>query len=312
MPIDLKQIASVANLEFLAKKVVEGFITGLHRSPFHGFSVEFAEHRQYRAGESTRFIDWKLYARTDKLFVKRFEEETNLRCFFVIDTSSSMYFPENEDKNRFLKHKAAFSALAAAALSELMRRQRDATGLCLFEENTYLNLAAKTSITHQRQVFAELEKCIDRKPEKGRTTDLIKNLHLLAEQLPRRSVIVLFTDAWTNANDKTEDILDCFRHLKHQRHEIILFHVTDKAMEINLDLPDRPYRFIDVESGQEVKTHLAGIKEAYKTATEQYLNTLKMGCARYGVDWIEADMALGLDPILMGYLAKRRKFMGAK
>ena len=151
---DILQFQQFHNLKFISKEVVEGFITGLHRSPFHGFSVEFAEHRLYNKGESTKHIDWKLFARTDKLFVKRYEEETNLRCQLVIDTSSSMYFPVGEYT------KLDFSVDAAAAIIYMMRKQRDAVGVSLFGESLQLHTPCKSSVTHQRYLFSELEKLL--------------------------------------------------------------------------------------------------------------------------------------------------------
>ena len=150
--IDLKKVKEFANLEFLAKQVVEGFITGLHKSPFHGFSVEFSEQRLYNNGESIKNIDWKLFARSERLYVKEFEEETNLRCHLVIDTSSSMYFPD------ILENKIHFSVYAAAAIMELCRRQRDAVSLALFDESLKLFLKAKSTSVHQKLILSNLEK----------------------------------------------------------------------------------------------------------------------------------------------------------
>jgi len=303
--IKIEELSKFGNLEFLARKIVEGFITGLHRSPFHGFSVEFAEHRQYRSGESSRFVDWKLYARTDKLFVKRFEEETNLRCFLVVDASPSMYYPEDTERGKILRNKAGFSAMAAAALSELMRRQRDASGLYVLEGAELRGLPAKMNQTHQRLLFHELERVMDGAGSEG-SVDLADSLHRLAERLPRRSVVVLFSDLWAGDVNSVEPLLDAFRHLRHNRHEIIVFHVTDKKTEQMLDLPDRPYRFVDLETGAEIKAHSSSVRKMYQESSQAYIAALKLGCARYGAEWVEADIAEGFDRVLWGYLIKRK------
>ena len=176
--INRKELQAYTHLELLAKQVVEGFITGLHKSPFHGFSVEFAEHRLYNSGESTRHLDWKLYAKTDKLFVKRYEEETNLRCRIVLDVSSSMYFPEDRKKGEL--NKLDFSIYAAAALVELLKKQRDAYGLSTFSSSIETHTQAKSNATHMRLVYAELEKLLDQQSS-GKQTSAVESLHHIAE-----------------------------------------------------------------------------------------------------------------------------------
>ena len=182
---DLRQ---VDNIELLAKQVVEGFIIGLHKSPFHGFSVEFAEHRLYNPGESTKNIDWKVYARSDKMFIKRYEEETNLRCQIVIDTSSSMYFPENDGKK---PNKLQFSALAAASLMNLLKRQRDAYGLSIFDNKLHQHTKCKSSNTHYRLLLTYLDALI-KDQTKQKSTSAAECLHQIAESIHRRSLVVIF------------------------------------------------------------------------------------------------------------------------
>ena len=185
--IDRLKLAHFGNLELLAKQVVEGFITGLHKSPFHGFSVEFAEHRLYNKGESTRHIDWKLFARSDKLFTKKYEEETNLRCQIVIDCSSSMLFPKDAELNKF-----EFSVYAAASLIELLKRQRDAVGLSLFTDKLELHTAAKSSMTHHRYLYGELEKRMTNYSETAKKdTNAIQAIHDVAELCHQRSLVVI-------------------------------------------------------------------------------------------------------------------------
>ncbi len=307
MAIDIESLSRFSNIEFLAKQVVEGFITGMHRSPFHGFSVEFAEHRPYRSGETTRFIDWKLYGRTDKMFVKRFEEETNLRCHLVVDQSASMFFPDRKHKPKLIRHKAAFSAMCAAALSEVMRRQRDASGLMLFDEEVRTYLPAKMSQTHQRILFHHLEPLLSETPPLSRKGNPAKVMHDLAERLPRRSLVVVFSDFMGPGPNHTEEVLDAIRHLRHQKHETLLFHVVDEALELDFNLPNRPFKFVDLETGLEVKAMPSAVKEQYVSAMKKMTETMSMGAAKYGATWIPADINRGFEEVLWAYFIHRQK-----
>jgi uncharacterized protein (DUF58 family) len=192
--MDPSLLQRFGRLELLARQSVEGFITGLHKSPFHGFSVEFAEHRLHNPGESTRYIDWKLFARTDKLFVKRFEEETNLRCQLVIDCSGSMWYPAEVDPNGSEMNKLKFAVHSSAALMEMFRRQRDAVGLSLFSENLDEHIPAKSSTSHMRMVYHALEQLLDSANTKRKGTAAVESLHQIAEACPRRSLVVVFSD----------------------------------------------------------------------------------------------------------------------
>src|SRR6188768_539680 len=200
MPINQQEVQQISHLELLARQVVEGFITGLHKSPFHGFSVEFAEHRLYNTGEATRHIDWKLFGRTDKLFVKRYEEETNLRCQLIIDNSSSMHFPE-EGKNKPL-NKINFSVHAAAAIAYMLRLQRDAVGLSIFSDNIEVHTPARSNTMHHKMLFAEMEKRIeDPHIQTGKKTMGASALHEIAERLHKRSLVVIFSDMMESSED---------------------------------------------------------------------------------------------------------------
>jgi uncharacterized protein (DUF58 family) len=312
--IDIQDVSKLASFEMLAKQVVEGFITGLHRSPFHGFSVEFAEHRQYNTGESTRHIDWKLYAKTDKLFVKRYEEETNLRCHIIMDTSTSMFFPVKDDKVSLVKNKATFSAYAAAALTELMRKQRDAFGLTTIDEKINFHSPDKSSVLHQRHLLNELEKLTSPKAyTQKKTTSLSKLIHQLAEMLHRRSLVIIFSDMFANAlnaadiESEKELLFQSLQHLRHNKHEVILFHVHDAKLEHGFDFDNRPYRFIDLESGAEVKLNPLQIKEQYTQALTKYIAELKLKAAQYKIEFMEADINEGFEQILWNYLVKRAK-----
>jgi uncharacterized protein (DUF58 family) len=296
-----------SNLEMLAAQVVEGFIVGLHRSPFHGFSVEFAEHRLYNAGESTRNLDWKVYARTDKLFVKRFEEETNLRCQIVVDASSTMYFPWDEKRRDELKYKNkfCFAAQSAAVLMNALKRQRDAFGLTLFDDDVRVVTQCKSTTTHYRQVLAHLANRIE-EPVLNKATNLAKTLHQVADSTHRRSMIVIFTDVVERMSD-TEDLFSALQHLRHNKHEVILFHVTDKAKELDFEYENRPYLFVDMESGEQVRLQPNQIKAWYVEQVQTFIEQLKLRCLQYKIDFVEADINRGFYPILQTWMAKREK-----
>lgn len=301
MPINQQEIEAYSNLEIIAKQVVEGFITGLHKSPFHGFSVEFAEHRIYNTGESTRYIDWKLFGRTDKLFVKRFEEETNLRCQILIDNSSSMYFPEG------IHNKMKFSVYAAAAIVHLLKKQRDAFGLSLFNDEVNFHADAKSSLVQQKMIWHKLEELLA-KPTITKTTNVAGALHQIADSIHKRSMVVIFSDMM-NSMDDEENIFNALQHLKYNKHEVMLFHVVDKSKEIDFDFESRPYEFIDLESGQHVKVHSNAVKDAYQKAVGAYALALQNKCAQYKIDFIEADIARGFNQVLTPYLVKREKMI---
>lgn len=297
--LSLEQLSAFDNLEFLARQVVEGFITGLHKSPYHGFSVEFSEHRLYNTGESTRNIDWKLYARTDKLFVKRFEEETNLRCQLVIDASGSMFFP-NEQAS-----KLRFSVYAAAALLNLFRRQRDAVGLTTFTEQVDFSIKPRSSSAHHKILLGELEKLLNTSRSQT-STRAIAALHEIAETAHPRSLIVVFSDMF-EPGSHSDALFAALQHLRYNKHEVILFHVVDAPQEMEFNYENRPHVFIDMESGAEVKLNPVSIQEAYQEKAKSYRQELLLKCGQYKIDFVEADISKGLHQVLMPYLLKRGK-----
>ena len=297
---ELKEVQQIKNLEFMAKQVVEGFIVGLHKSPFHGFSVEFAEHRVYNPGESTKNIDWKVFARTDKLFTKRYDEETNLRCHIVIDASSSMYYPSKKD----VVNKLNFSVLAAAGLMELFRKQRDATGLALFSDNVDLITKAKSNVVHINGLYHEMEKLLGTE-ELNKHTNAATCLHAIADQIHKRSLVVIFSDMMQQGNQ--EEVFSALQHLKHNKHEVILFHVVDRKHEIDFEFDNRPYLFVDMENGTEVKLHANEVKDKYKTHMEEFEKALKSKCAQYKIDFVAADINKPFNQVLTPYLLKRTK-----
>ncbi|MDE0917521.1 MAG: DUF58 domain-containing protein [Flavobacteriales bacterium] len=294
----------LGRLEFLAKQAVEGFITGLHKSPFHGFSVEFAEHRIYNPGESTRHIDWKLYARSDRMFVKRYEEETNLRCQIVIDCSSSMRYPSEVTLDGPKMNKLKYSIESAAALIELFRRQRDAVGLSLFSDSLDLQTRARSSMSHHRLLYHKLEEVLETNVQQG--TSAISAIHQIAEATPRRSLIILFSDML----DKSEDLdatIDALNHLRHNKHEVVVFHVLDKSTEVAFDFPERPTRFVDLETGAELKLHPSEVRDHYISRMGELRKELSTRCGAHGIDWVDVDIAEGPVPVLARYLIKRKK-----
>ncbi len=305
--INQDRLEQFNSLEFLAQQVVEGFITGLHKSPFHGFSVEFAEHRLYNTGESTRFIDWKLYGKTDKLFVKRFEEETNLRCHIIIDKSSSMYFPVRDKNDIDHPNKLTFSVYAAAALITMMKKQRDAVGISLFSDKIELNTPTRSSIVHQKYLYTELEKMLDNSLwREGGTTDVVKSLHTLSEMIHKRSLVIIFSDMMDNT-ERLHEVFQALQHFRHYKHEVVLFHISDKKFEEKLQFEDRPYRFIDMETGESLKLNPIEVRAKYFEAFQRQRKTLELRCGRYGIDYVEADINKGFEGILLPYLLKRER-----
>ena len=300
--INYKTARKFGSLELLAKQVVEGFITGLHQSPFHGFSVEFAEHRLYNSGESVKHLDWKLLARTDKLFIKRYEEETNLRCHILLDSSSSMMFPVDQPYNKF-----TFSVDAAAALIFLMRRQRDAFGLSIFSNTLDFYSPAKSSLTHQRFLLSNLERILknQKKSFKNKKTNIAKMINALASKIHKRSLVFIFSDFM--AIDNPEDFANSIKHLRHNLHEIVVFDVSHHNLENQLNLKNKYYNVVDVETGESIKIHPKQIKEKYITERNSIKSKIHNLLKQQKVDLISADIEIGFDQILLEYLLKRKK-----
>ncbi|MDX1903829.1 MAG: DUF58 domain-containing protein [Thermonemataceae bacterium] len=297
--LDLHKIREFGNIELLARQMVEGFITGLHRSPFHGFSVEFAEHRLYNTGESTKHIDWKVYAKTDKIFVKRYEEETNLRCQILIDISSSMYYPKQT------KGKLSFSVMAAAAIAYMAQRQRDAISIATFDEKIIEHSPIKSTSIHLHQLFMLLQKLLDSESSM-KTTSAAKVLHEIAEKIHRRSLVVIFSDMFEQV-ENPQELFGALQHLKHQQHEVLLFHVMDKKTEKDFIFENRPYEFIDLETGEKVRLQPNQVQETYQTYVENFSKELKIKCGQYKIDFIEVDIAENFEDVLYRYMVKRAK-----
>ena len=303
---DLSQVNAVPNIELLAKQVVEGFITGMHKSPFHGFSVEFSEHRLYNKGESTRHIDWKLFAKSEKLFVKRYEEETNLRSHIIIDNSASMHYPEMDEISLEKYNKIGFSVLATAALMEILKRQRDAFGLSIYAEESEYFAPAKGNEKHRRMLLDQLQQVLLKGSE--RNTDTYKVLHEIAEKIHRRSLIFLFTDMF-QSDKREEELFAALRHLKYNKHEVVLFHTFDGKRELNFDFDDQPRKYVDVETGEQINLFAGNVREGYKLKVEGYFKNLKYKCMQYKIDYVPVDIHKGFDQVLTTYMVRRSKFL---
>lgn len=304
MAIPQSDIGQFEQLDLLARQVVEGFIIGLHKSPYHGFSVEFAEHRLHNTGDSIKDIDWKVFARTEKLYTRKFEEETNLRCQVVIDASSSMYFPAEKKPGQL--NKIEFSAVAGAALMHLLRKQRDAVGLSVFDSDLRVNTSAKINAQHHQMLLNELYKLL-KQPASRQGTAAARSLHLIADSVHKRSLVMIFSDMMDSADDK--DIFLALQHLRHNKHEVVLFHVVDKKQELDFEFENRPYLFVDMETGEELKLQPNQVKERYLNLMAERKNALKIKCAQYKIDFVEADINEGSQPVLLEYLLKRSRMV---
>lgn len=298
--IDLAWARQFGNLDLLARQLVEGFITGLHRSPYHGFSVEFAEHVLYNPGESTRHINWKVFAKTDRLYTKRYEEETNLRCQILLDVSPSMYLPQpNQDK-------LTFSVLAAAAIMHMLSKQRDAVGLSTFADGVISQSQTRSVSGHIHKLIMQLEK-IMLEPVQATQSSVPEVIDQLAESYHRRSLVVIFSDLFTNADP--EKLFSALAHLRHNRHEVLLFHVLDYRQELELEFRNRPYVFIDAETGSRLKLHPSEMKEQYREAMQRQLQAIKLRCGQMKVDYVEANTNMDFHQILMNFMTRRAKMM---
>lgn len=307
--IDLNNTFSseIKNLELLAKQVVEGFITGMHKSPFHGFSVEFSEHKLYNKGESTRHIDWKLFAKTEKLYTKKYEEETNLRCHLIIDNSASMHYPTIKSQSLDNLNKIGFASVASASLMEILKKQRDAVGLSIYADTYEYYAPEKGSERHRKLLLNQLENLLI-KPTTTSTTETYQYLHEIAEKIHRRSLIFLFTDMFQTTKDQ-EELFDALRHLKHNKHEVVLFHTYDAKHEFDFDFDNAPKKFVDVETGEEVNIYAENIQEKYTNLVQTYFNDLKNKCLQYKIDYVPVDINKGFNDILTAYIISRRKFL---
>ena len=304
MLLDHEILSKLSSLELRAKKIVEGFISGLHKSPYHGFSVEFAEHRPYNPGDDFKHIDWKAYGKKERFYVKQYEEETNLRCYVLLDTSSSMLYKYfgNWSKLRYGIH-------YAASLMYLMHRQRDASGLITFNSKIDTFVPAKSTYSHLRQIYLELEEELKRETltdTDRRKTASAQVINEVAKRLNHRSLVIIITDLFENV-DEFDALTSALKHLRHRHHEVLLFNVLEKRSERKLDFPDNRYVFQDMETGSEVEVLSAQVKDDYKAKIEEYTRKIKLMCSEHEVDYEEIDTEGQFDLALLAYLNKRKR-----
>jgi uncharacterized protein (DUF58 family) len=286
------------NMELRARMIVEGFITGLHKSPYHGFSVEFAEHRPYNPGDELRHVDWKAYAKTDRHYVKQYEEETNLRSYVVLDTSSSMRY-----KREAALTKLEYGAYLAGALHYLMVKQRDATGLIAFDDTIHTIMPPKSTNSFLRQLLLKLE-ALTAQTDTPHRTGAASALDSVADRISRRSLVIIITDLFENVS-RHDDLLKSLRHLRYRGHEVLVFHVLESETERDFAFPDVPSVFRDMETGQEVALHPAQLRENYREAVKAFSDRFLFRCREYKIDFVEIDTGQPFDAALLAYLNKR-------
>ncbi|WP_438961578.1 DUF58 domain-containing protein [Nonlabens sp.] len=303
---ELHKTAGFKNLALLASQVVEGFISGMHKSPFHGFSAEFAEHKVYNPGESTRHIDWKLFARTDKLYTKRYDEETNLRCHLIIDNSPSMHYPLVNSQSLGSLNKVGFSALAAASVMNVLKKQRDAVGLSVYSDSYEYYAPEKGSDRHHNMLLDQLSQLVTNGPT-GATTNTYKYLHEIAEKMKRRSLIFLFTDMFQSGVHENE-LFEALRHLKYNKHDVVLFHTYDSATEVDFNFSNKPSRYTDVETGEHIDLYADNVKEVYKKAISAYFEKLRVRCGQNRIKYMPVDIQRNFDVVLTTFLLERQLF----
>ncbi len=294
-----------SQLELLANQVIEGFISGKHKSPFHGFSAEFAEHKLYNKGESTKGIDWKLFAKTDRLYTKRYEEETNLRCHLIIDNSSSMHFPKLNTNEPFYESKIGFSVLASAVLMNLLKKQRDAVGLSVYSDTYEYYAPEKGSDSHHRMVMHKLENLLEQ-TRNTKPTDTITFLHQIAEKIYRRSMIILFTDMFQTGEE--EVLFNALQHLKHNKHKVVLFHVVDEKRELRFNFDATLRKFIDVETGETINLYAETVKQRYEEEVTLYFKRIAMKCAQNKIKYVPVNVGANFEQIMTTYLVEKQMF----
>ena len=286
-------VSRLKNMSLRARLVVEGFITGLHRSPYHGFSVEFSEYRQYMPGDEIRHLDWKVYGKTDRFYIKQFEEETNLKSYLLLDASGSMGYSSHNVT------KLEYASYLAAALTYLMIEQRDAVGLLTFDKKIRKYLPPRSIKSYLPQILRELEqiKC-------GEVTDVAATFHELAERIHRRGLIIILSDLY----DEPENVISGLKHFRHKKHEVIVFHILD-PMEIHFDFKKNAV-FKDLETGEQLTTQPWHIKSDYQKKVKQFIENYKRQCRLNQIDYVLLESSWDFDRALMEYLIKRKRIGG--
>lgn len=307
MQFELPQEYEFGSLEWLSRQMMEGFVTGLHKSPFHGFSVEFSEHAMYNPGESTRHIDWKLYGKTDRLYTKKYEEETNLKCRILIDTSGSMRYPLREEVNPRYPNKLQFSLLSAAMLYQLMRKQRDAFGLSLFDESVHFESEMASTQRHHRFLMSKLEEMLRSNTAVGTSANIAQSLHRVADTQSKRSLVIVFSDFFCADVSEENALFDSLQHLTHNKHDVILYQVADHRTEWELEFGTEPYRMIGLEGEGELKLTPEEVKELYQKEVSRFRERFFTACLQWGIDAVEADIQSDYKKVLQQLLLKRQK-----
>ena len=297
--LDPVTVSRLKNMEMRARLVVEGFITGLHKSPYHGFSVEFAEHRPYNPGDDLRHVDWKVYAKSDRYYIKQYEEETNLRHYVVLDTSASMQYRYAGQVS-----KLEYGAYLAAALHFLMVMQRDATGLMTFDSEIRTVLRPRSTMRYLREILLHLER-FSKFTSTEPFTGTARALHRVAEIVNRRSLIVIISDL-IEGTESQEQVVRALRRLRHKGHEVLIFRILEGTTERLFNLPDRPMVLRDMESGNELSLHPGQLRKAYMKRVESLTEYLRRQCLEHAIDYVELDTAVPYDKALLAYLNKRR------
>ncbi|MBO0324343.1 DUF58 domain-containing protein [Muricauda sp. CAU 1633] len=295
------------NLELLAHQIVEGFISGIHKSPFHGFSAEFAEHKIYNAGESTKHIDWKLFAKTDRLYTKRYEDETNLRCHMILDNSASMYYPEVKNLSINNLNKIGFGVLSIAALMQILKKQRDAVGLSIYSDAYNFYASEKNSERHFQMLYSKLNE-VSETQNASETTKTYTFLHQIAEKIHRRSLIFLFSDMFQTETEEAQ-LFDALRHLKYNKHAVVLFHLLDEKHELGFEFENTPKRYVDVETGEHIDLYADNIKKAYAKKVREYQESLQLKCAQYRIKYVGVDVRQNFSQVLNTFMIERQKFV---
>lgn len=282
-------LSQLPSLEFKAKYIVEGLLSGLHRSPYFGFNVEFSEYRAYTPGDDTKFIDWKVYAKSDKFYIRQFEEETNMRVYILLDASASMNFTSHTAT------KWQYACLLASTFSYLLLKQQDAVSLLLFQKGAQKNLPPRSHLSQFTNIITLLENSV---PEGG--TDIVSALHTMADRIKKRSVFILISDFF----DEKEKVVLGLKHLHHKRHEIIAFHILDKA---EAELPyDAMTAFVDSETREKISAMPTLIRSQYKKAFEELSLFYKQHCFNLGIGYKMFFTQNPLEQELLEFLSSRR------
>ena len=282
-------LSKLSNLELIAKMIVEGFIIGLHKSPFHGFSVEFSQHRPYNPGDSLKYIDWKVFGRTDRFYIKQFEEETNLKATILLDVSNSMSYNSGKIS------KLEYGKYLAASLTYMMLMQRDAVGMTLFDNKIKQYLPPRSVTSYLQPILKQLEII-----QPGADTDISQVLHEIADRIKRRGLIILISDLL----DEPEKVLSSLRHFRHNKHEVLLFHILD-PLELSFKF-EGDIQFEDLESGENIRTFPWYIQNEYKNEINEFINYYKKNCLENRIDYQLVETSTSFDNALIEYLVKRK------